>query len=122
MLERIKLLCRALPLAVVALASTSVLTFAEPSGAAPQTLDAAAVDVQPQWAADGFHITAPSDMWPMLELLHTYHFDWELYSAQQRPTPLVWAPLPNGVSKAIMRALAALSCVCACMSLTCCWA
>ena len=33
----------------------------------------------------------------MLDLLHAYHFDWELYSAQSRPTPLVWADLPQGV-------------------------
>ena len=33
----------------------------------------------------------------MLELLHKQKFDWELYSAQQRPTPLVWANLPTGV-------------------------
>jgi hypothetical protein len=36
-------------------------------------------------------------MWPMLELLHKLHFDWELASASQRPTPLVWASLPSGV-------------------------
>jgi hypothetical protein len=36
-------------------------------------------------------------MWPMLELLHKEKFDWELYSAQQRPTPIVWAALPPGV-------------------------
>jgi hypothetical protein len=33
----------------------------------------------------------------MLELLHQQHFDWELASAGQRPTPLVWASLPNGI-------------------------
>jgi hypothetical protein len=36
-------------------------------------------------------------MWPMLEILHKYKFDWELYSAMTRPTPLVWANLPPGV-------------------------
>lgn len=54
------------------------------------------VDVE-RWTAYGFNITAPSSMWPMLELLHKQRFDWELYSAQQRPTPLVWASLPVGV-------------------------
>ena len=49
------------------------------------------------WTAYGFNVTAPSSMWPMLELLHKENFDWELYSAQQRPTPLVWASLPTGV-------------------------
>ena len=49
------------------------------------------------WTAYGFNVTAPSSMWPMLELLHKQKFDWELYSAGQRPTPVVWAPLPPGV-------------------------
>ena len=49
------------------------------------------------WTAYGFNITAPASMWPMLELLHKLHFDWELASAGQRPTPLVWASLPNGI-------------------------
>ena len=42
-------------------------------------------------------MTAPSSIWPMLELLHKQKFDWELYSAGQRPTPVVWAALPPGV-------------------------
>jgi len=49
------------------------------------------------WTAYGFNVTAPSSMWPMLELLHQQKFDWELYSAGQRPTPVVWAALPPGV-------------------------
>jgi hypothetical protein len=36
-------------------------------------------------------------MFPMLEELHILQFDWELASASQRPTPLVWANLPSGV-------------------------
>jgi hypothetical protein len=36
-------------------------------------------------------------MFPMLEELHTLQFDWQLDSASQRPTPLVWANLPSGV-------------------------
>src|SRR5262245_37222063 len=88
------LLGRALPLAFVALAGTSALAFAEdPAAATTPALEA----VQPQWTAYGFHVTAPSSMWPMLEILHKYHFDWELYSAQARPTPLEWSPLPTGV-------------------------
>jgi hypothetical protein len=49
------------------------------------------------WTAYGYNITAPSSMWPMLELLHKLHFDWELASAGQRPTALVWANLPSGI-------------------------
>jgi len=92
------LLGRALPLAFVALTATSAIAFAEdPAVATPPRLDDADVAVQVQWTAYGFHITAPMSMWPMLEILHKYHFDWELYSAQARPTPLQWAPLAPGV-------------------------
>jgi hypothetical protein len=93
-----KLLCRAAPLTLAALFATSATAaFAEDPAAAAPTLNASVVDVQPQWTAYGFRISAPVDMWPMLELLHKYHFDWELYSAQQRPTPLAWSPLAPGV-------------------------
>ena len=51
---------------------------------------------QSVWTAYGFHVVAPRDVWPMLELLHAQHFDWELYSAQQRPTPIAWASLAPG--------------------------
>ena len=72
---------------------------------ASMVLSAATVSDQPvtlasdteHWTAYGFNVTAPSSMWPMLELLHQQKFDWELYSAGQRPTPVVWAPLPTGV-------------------------
>jgi hypothetical protein len=111
-------LFRALPLALLVLSSTSALAFAEDAAAttSPATamtdgatassllgtdaagapLVAASVDTD-HWTAYGFNVTAPSSMWPMLELLHKYHFDWELYSAQQRPTPILWANLPVGV-------------------------
>jgi hypothetical protein len=93
-----KLLYRAVPLAAVALLTTSVLAYAEPAAApAPDLSASTTVDAQPQWTQDGFHIAAPTNMWPMLELLHEYHFDWELYSIQARPTPLEWAALPSGV-------------------------
>jgi hypothetical protein len=92
-----KLLYRAIPLATVALLTTSVLAYAQDPAAGAPPLAASTVDVQPQWTQYGFHIAAPTDMWPMLDLLHQYHFDWELYSIQARPTPLVWAPLPPGV-------------------------
>jgi hypothetical protein len=109
------LLFRALPLALVVLSGSSMLAFADDAAAptAPTDPAATAADLtattvsasittvaasdDQHWTAYGFNITAPSSMWPMLELLHKYHFDWELYSAQQRPTPLVWAPLPAGV-------------------------
>jgi len=80
----------------VALLASSSLAHAEGAAAGPPALAAAAVDVQPQWTQYGFHIDAPADVWPMLELLHQYHFDWELYSIQARPTPIVWAQLPSG--------------------------
>ncbi len=100
--------CRALALALLALSGSSALAFAEdPAAASTSTLDATATVAQTSdasmpsdaehWTAYGFNITAPASMWPMLELLHREHFDWELYSAQQRPTPLVWANLPVGV-------------------------
>jgi hypothetical protein len=101
------LLFRALPLAFMVVSGSSSLAFAEDAaattvpdyfstGAVGQTTGAPLSDDQ-HWTAYGFNITAPSTMWPMLEMLHKYHFDWELYSAQQRPTPLVWAQLPVGV-------------------------
>jgi hypothetical protein len=85
MLQR--LLSRALPIAIAALFTTSALAWAE---------EPAAADTE-HWTAYGYNITAPASMWPMLELLHRQHFDWELASASQRPTPLVWASLPSGV-------------------------
>ena len=92
-----RLLRRVIPLAFIALATTSKLAFADvPQAAPPAPGDSASV-AQAQWTTYGFRITAPVSMWPMLEILHEYHFDWELYSAQTRPTPLVWAPLPPGV-------------------------
>ena len=106
------LFCRALPLAALVLSSTFSLAFAEDPAAATadtsttassvlggsvSTLSVASASVDDDhWTAYGFNVTAPSSMWPMLELLHKYHFDWELYSAQQKPTPLVWANLPPG--------------------------
>ncbi len=118
------LFLRALPLAALVLTSTFSLAFAEDLAAAPATpgtatttdgatdgaiassvLGAASVSAATggvsvdgdHWTAYGFNLSAPASMWPMLELLHRYHFDWELYSAEQRPTPIVWANLPVGV-------------------------
>ena len=92
-----KLLYRAVPLATAALLTTSTLAHAQvPAAGTPELAPSTTVVAQPQWTQYGFHIIAPTNMWPMLELLHEYHFDWELYSIQARPTPLVWAPLPNG--------------------------
>jgi hypothetical protein len=85
-----KIWYRALSLAFAALFTTSALALAE-DAAAPAPANSE------HWTAYGFNITAPSSMWPMLELLHTQHFDWELASASQRPTPLVWSNLPNGI-------------------------
>jgi hypothetical protein len=84
------LLLRALFLALLVVSSTASLT----SAADPQNL---IPDASERWTAYGFNVAAPSAMWPMLELLHAQHFDWELASASQRPTPLVWASLPPGV-------------------------
>ncbi|HEX8966348.1 MAG TPA: hypothetical protein VF937_00610 [Chloroflexota bacterium] len=93
---------RAVPLALLALVTTSALALAEaPAAAVAGVDDLAAQGPQgtdaERWTAYGFTITAPASMWPMLELLHREKFDWELYSAQQRPTPLVWATLPAGI-------------------------
>ena len=130
------LVCRALPLAFLALSTSSALALAEdaaspaaadgatttitslaadgatttdPSGV-PSTADpsgvlstaaigdqAVALPPDPErWTAYGFNVTAPSSMWPMLELLHKEKFDWELYSAMQKATPIEWAALPVG--------------------------
>jgi hypothetical protein len=81
----------ALLLALVALSMTSAVAFADNSAAPSVTADTE------HWTAYGFNITAPASMWPMLELLHRQHFDWELASASRRPTPIMWASLPPGV-------------------------
>ncbi len=102
---------RALSLTIVTLFTTSTLALAEDAAAPadtatpPQTIAilapvpaAASIPADAEhWTAYGYNITAPASMWPMLELLHKLHFDWELASASQRPTPLVWASLPNGI-------------------------
>ncbi len=87
------LLFRALPVAFAVVLGSSSLAFADTSTAAtaPATANATV------WTAYGFNVIAPPDMWPMLEILHANHMDWELYSAGTRPTPLVWADLPVGV-------------------------
>ncbi len=109
------LLFRAIPLTALALSTTSALAFAEDTVAISTGTEVAAdgssmlaaaaansptaatpIDTE-HWTNYGFTITAPSTMWPMLELLHAQKFDWELASAAQRPTPLVWANLPRGV-------------------------
>jgi hypothetical protein len=107
------LLFRAIPLAALALSTTSALAFAEDTVAISPSTDVAAdgssiltaantqtaataIDTE-HWTNYGYTITAPSSMWPMLELLHQQKFDWELATAAQRPTPLVWANLPRGV-------------------------
>ena len=82
-----------MPLAMVAIFTSASMALAE-SAAAPAIMTATDNE---RWTAYGYNITAPASMWPMLELLHTQHFDWELASASQRPTPLVWASLPSGV-------------------------
>lgn len=75
-----------------ALASCSVAS-AEGQPMATST----SVPVTTHWTADGFDVVAPASMWPQLDLLHSLHFDWELASAAQRPTPLIWSDLPIGV-------------------------
>jgi hypothetical protein len=89
-----KVLLQVLPIAAFVLSATVTSTLAADEQAPlPPTTTAA----QERWTAYGYNIVAPADMWPMLELLHRQHFDWELASASQRPTPLVWASLPPGV-------------------------
>ena len=81
----------------------STLALAEDAAAPPaiatkpqMTAVVAPADAE-HWTAYGYNVTAPASMWPMLELLHQQHFDWELASAGQRPTPLMWANLPSGI-------------------------
>ncbi|HTD80386.1 MAG TPA: hypothetical protein VK898_22305, partial [Chloroflexota bacterium] len=81
------LLFRAIPLAALALSTTSALAFAEDSVAINTSTEVAAdgssmlaaaaantptgatpIDTE-HWTNYGFTITAPSSMWPMLELL-----------------------------------------------------
>jgi hypothetical protein len=84
--------CRALPLILLVLAST--LTSATTTLAADA--QAAAPPNAERWNAYGYNIVAPASIWPMLELLHAQHFDWELASATQRQTSLTWGSLaPN---------------------------
>ena len=61
----------------------------------PRAAAAADADAQ-RWTAYGYAIDAPRSMWPMLELLHRLHFDWQLASASQRATHLAWFDLPQG--------------------------
>jgi hypothetical protein len=84
-------LSRALPLAVAVLVAASSVALADPGTGAPTPTS------DQLWTVDGFHIAAPTSMWPMLSLLHQYKFDWELYSVQARPTPLQWSTLSPGV-------------------------
>jgi hypothetical protein len=77
-------------LAITAATST---TFAAPGDAVLPTTPVSGE----RWTSYGFNVVAPSSVWPMLELLHAQHFDWELASASARPTPIVWAALPTGV-------------------------
>ena len=86
-----KILFQAVPLAFAVVFGSSSLAFADNSNAAVVPAGTTT------WTDYGFHVVAPQDMWPMLETLHQYHMDWELYSAEARPTPLVWADLPRGV-------------------------
>ena len=80
---------RSLALILVALASS--LT----SGAT--TLAADAMASPERWTAYGYNIIAPASIWPMFELLHTQHFDWELASATRQQTPITWGSLPPNV-------------------------
>jgi hypothetical protein len=113
-----RLLCRALLLALVALLTTAGLAFAEgptttaltdagntdvvstgatgTAQAQGQSQSSVAPSDAEHWTAYGYNITAPSSMWPMLELLHKEKFDWELASASARPTPIVWADMAAG--------------------------
>ncbi len=50
-----------------------------------------------RWTTYGFNVDAPTSMWPMLELLHHYNFDWALSAAGRRATPIRWDDqLPSG--------------------------
>ncbi|HET6317974.1 MAG TPA: hypothetical protein VFG86_16085 [Chloroflexota bacterium] len=93
---------RMVPLTVaapVAVAATPTALPAAPLAApATPTPPARAAPSAERWTAYGFNVDAPRSMWPMLELLHRYTFDWALASASSRPTPIRWVDtLPSGV-------------------------
>jgi hypothetical protein len=73
------------------------ISAALPTPGQPATSESLPPQAAGQWTAYGFNVTAAVSMFPMLEELHKFQFDWELASASERPTPLVWADLPNGV-------------------------
>jgi hypothetical protein len=87
----------ATPPAATTPTATATATVTATATATPTPSAATAPTSAAHWTAYGFNITAPSEIWPMLEMLHAYRFDWELYSVQARPTPIVWANLPPGV-------------------------
>jgi hypothetical protein len=76
--------------------STTAAATPTPTSAAAATSATPTATLE-RWTAYGFSVVAPANMWPMLELLHAQHFDWELASASRRPTPIVWSNLPTGV-------------------------
>jgi hypothetical protein len=83
--------CRILATAIVLVSSMGAPTaFAAEERGTPL----ATVDASERWTAYGFNVNAPASMWPMLDLLHRQKFDWQLASATQRATPLMWATLP----------------------------
>jgi hypothetical protein len=74
---------------LLALTASSVV-FADGQ---PTALPAAAAT---SWKAYGYDVAAPTSIWPMLELLHEQHFDWQLASLSQSHVPILWADLPAG--------------------------
>jgi hypothetical protein len=91
--------CRAAFVALLLLTSSAAIAAAaddHPATPAPANDRPGATSAPERWTAYGFNVVAPASMWPMLELLHAQRFDWELASASQRPTQLLWANLAPG--------------------------
>ena len=78
-------------------AGTGATATPTPTSVAATPTPSSASATGDRWTAYGFNVVAPANVWPMLELLHAQHFDWELASASRRPTPIVWSTLPTGV-------------------------
>jgi hypothetical protein len=79
-------------------AYTLALTAQTPRGIVTRgaSLNVSAAD-DSRWTAHGFNVNAPRSIWPMLELLHEYKFDWALAAASRAQAPIVWADLPTGM-------------------------
>jgi hypothetical protein len=88
----LQVIARCAVLVSLSLLAPTTTWAALPDGQVPVAPSAPAT----AWTAYGYTIQAPASMWPMLELLHQLHFDWQLASAQQGGTAIGWTDLPVG--------------------------